>query len=171
MFSNPDRDDFAELARIAGIALFLIALFLPSVTNGYVQSPADYLITRDAYHGWVCAGWTLYGTIAFVGSLLGPDGPNGWAVFFMISGWISPLVVFGILIGSDKAKRVVARIIPVLLLAPWIVFAWPESGWGPGPFRPLIGHYVWTLSCMLIFTPQYLTIFAGRTGTKAPDES
>ena len=145
MFSNLDLDDFINLGRIAGIVLFVIALLLPGVHMG-----------AESYEGIACAGWTLYGTVAFFGSLFGPDGPNGFALFFMISGWIAPLVAVGMLIDSDKTKRVIAMALPGLMLAPWVVFAWHDSGWASVSIHPLIGHYVWTVGCLLIFTPSTL---------------
>jgi hypothetical protein len=173
MFENLDRDDVANLAKIIGIIFFIVSFFLPAVTTGYAQSPADYWITSNAYYGLACAAWTLSGTVGFIVSLFGTDGPNGAAFFYMISGWMAPLViVFGIFLDSNKAKRIVAKVLPPLLVAPWLFFAWPVSGWGAAPFRPLIGHYVWAVGCLLIFTPQYARMLGAtcKRGDKAPDE-
>ena len=146
MFSDLNSDDFAKLGKIAGIALFLIAFFLPGVHEG----PNDY-------SGLACAAWTLSGTASFIASVFGPDGPNGFLFFFMVSGWISPLAIVGVFIRSEKARRVIAKTILLLLAGPWIVFAWPQSGWGAVEIHPAFGHYVWTAGCLLIFTPEYFT--------------
>jgi hypothetical protein len=173
MFNDLDSNDFAKLARLVGIVLFVASFFLPAVTDHYAMSRADYLTVNDAYHGWACVGLTLYGTVGLIGSFFGPNRLEGTFLFFVISGWITPLViVFGIFLGSNKAKRRVAKILPLLLIAPWPVFAAPNTGWGPGPFRPLIGHYVWTLGCLLIFTPQYAKMLSvtSKEGDEASDE-
>jgi hypothetical protein len=173
MFENLDRDDAANLAKIVGIIFFIVSFFLPAVASGYAHSPSDYLIASDAYHGWACAAWTLYGTVMFIGSLIGHDRQDGSAFFFMVSGWITPLViVFGIFLGGIRAKRRAAKALAFLLIAPWLFFAIPESGWGPGPFRPLIGHYVWTLGCLLTFTPQYAWMLSvtSKESDEAPGE-
>jgi len=150
MFSNLDSDDYAKLGRIAGIVLFAVAFVLPAVHEG----PNDY-------DGFACAAWSISGGISFFGSFFGPDGPNGFGFFFMLSGLIAPLVAAAIFIPSDKFKRLLAKTIPFLLVAPWIVFGWRDSGgWGTVTLQPLIGHYVWTAGCLLIFTPEYVLMFA-----------
>jgi hypothetical protein len=151
MLSNLDADDLVNLGRIVGLVLVGIAFLLPGVHDG-----------ATVYHGWACAAWTLYGTIAFFARLFSPDGPDGWGLFFMISGWITPMALIGAFIESKKAKRRMAGILPVLLVAPWIVFAWPNSGWGALALRPSVGHSVWTAGCLLIFTPEYRAFFAGK---------
>jgi len=173
MLSNLDRDDLARLGKFAGIVLFLASFALPGVTTGYAMSRADYLFTSNAHYGVACAAWTLYGTAGLIGSLFGSTPPDAGGFFFAVSGWITPLVaVFGIFIDSKKAKRRVAKALPFLLVAPLLFFASPESGWGPGPFRPLIGHYVWTLGCLLIFTPQYASMLglANKESDETPQE-
>jgi len=118
MFSDLDRDDVFKLIRIFGIVFFVLSFFLPAVTTGYAVSPADYFIASDAYHGWACAAWTLYGTVMFIGSLIGHDRQDGSAFFFMVSGWITPLViVFGVFLGSIRAKRRAAKALTFLLIA------------------------------------------------------
>lgn len=77
----------------------------------------------------------------------------------MLSALISPLVVVGIFLNQQRLNRLLATIIPLLLMAPWIVFAWPEHGWGAVSLHPLIEHYMWTAGCLLIFTPQYIAMF------------
>lgn len=156
----------ANVARIIGIIFFVVSFFLPAATDGPAESFRDYLFASGAYHGWSCAAWTLYGTVAFVASLFGPDRVDGSLYFFMISGWITPIVAFGIFIDNEKAKRTVAGILPFLMLFPWLFFATRNPGWGPGPFRPIIGHYVWTVGCLLIFAPEFakmLTALKGET--------
>ena len=158
MFSNLDSDDFASMGRIAGIALFAIAFLLPGVGEG-----------PNCYYGWACAAWTLSGTASFIASIFGPDGPGGGGFFFMVSGWITPLVLFGIFINSDKVKRGVAKALPILLVVHWIVFGWPDSGWGATGIHPRVGHYIWTVGCLLIFTPEYATILAATKKGKDSD--
>ena len=156
MFSDLNSNHFVRLGKLVGVILFVVSLFLPSVTTGYALSRADYFFSSDAYHGWACAAWTLWGTVGVIPSIFGANAPDGPSLFFIVSGWITPLVlVFGLFLGSRKARRRMAKVLPFLLVAPFLFFASPQSGWGPGPFRPLIGHYVWTLGCLLIFTPQY----------------
>lgn len=151
MFSDMDSDDYARLGKILGIVLFVVAFFLPAVHEG----PNDY-------DGFACAAWSISGGIGFFGSIFSQDKSDGLGFFFMLSGLIAPLVTLGIFIPSQRFKRLLAICIPLLLVAPWIVFAWPESGWGAVTLRPLIGHYVWTAGCLLIFTPEYVEIFAGK---------
>ncbi|MGA2650654.1 MAG: hypothetical protein ABSF28_09030 [Terracidiphilus sp.] len=169
MFDRLDRDDFANVAKIIGAIILVVSLFLPAVTPGYPQSLRDYLVTNDAYHGWACVAWTLWGSVAFIASLFNPSG-QGVNFFFVVSGWITPLVVvFGAVADNITAKRRFARALPFLMVFPFLFFASPEPGWGPGPFRPLIGHYVWTVGCLLIFTPQYAGML--RSKRKNDNES
>jgi hypothetical protein len=58
-------------------------------------------------------------------------------------------------------------VLPFLLIAPWIVFAWSDDA--GVQIRPIIGHYIWTAGCLLIFTPEYVTIFAPRKKVKNAD--
>jgi hypothetical protein len=174
MFEDLDRDDVANLAKIVGIIVFIVSFFLPAVTMGYAQSPADYLITSDAYPGWACAAWTLSGTAGFIANLFGPDRVIGGMFFYVISGWITPLVIiFALFPDHNKAKRIVAKVLPFLMVVPLLFFASAiNSGWGPNSLRPLIGHYVWTVGCLLIFTPQYAWMLGSRSKERdeAPDE-
>jgi hypothetical protein len=174
MFSDMDSNDFAKLGRLVGIVLFVASFFLPAVTSGYAISRVDYLFASDAYHGWACAAMTLFGSLGLIASLFGSSRPDAAAdFFFVVSGWITPLVfVFAFFPVSNTAKRIVATTLPFLLVVPLLFFASPESGWGPGPFRPLIGHYVWTVGCLLIFTPQYAGMLGAtsKEGSEAPDE-
>jgi hypothetical protein len=151
MFSDLDSDDFAKLGKIAGAGLFAISFFLPGVHVG-----------PNYDSGLTCATWTLSGTASFIASVFGPDGPNGFLFFFMVSGWISPLAIVGVFIRSEKARRVIAKAILLFLAVPWIVFAWPQSGWGAVEIHPAFGHYVWTAGCLLIFTPEYFTILTPK---------
>jgi hypothetical protein len=163
MFSDLDSDDYAKLGRIAGIVLFAVAFVLPAVHEG----PNDY-------DGFFCAAWSISGGIGFFASLFGPDGPSGLGFFFMLSGLIAPLVAAGLFIPSDKFKRLLAKTIPFLLVAPWIVFGWPDTGgWGTVTLHPLIGHYVWTAGCLLIFTPEFVALFTAtrEKGDDSPEEA
>jgi len=157
MFSNLDLDNFGNLGRIAGIALFAVAFVLPGVHGG-----------QTSYSGFECAWITLVATPSWFASLR--DRSNGDLSFLlMVSGWIAPLVLLGAVIKSEKVKRGVAKILPVLLLAPWVVFAWPQSGWGAVPIHPGIGHYVWTAGCLLIFTPEYVAMLSPTKKDKNED--
>jgi hypothetical protein len=151
MFSDLNSDDYVKLAKIAGAALFAISFFLPGVHVG-----------PNYDSGLTCAAWTLSGTASFIASVFGPDGPNGFLFFFMVSGWISPLAIVGVFIRSEKAKRVIAKTILLFLAVPWIVFAWPQSGWGAVEIHPAFVHYVWTVGCLLIFTPEYFKILTPK---------
>ena len=157
MYSNLNFHDFAKLCRITGIALFVAALLLPGVREG-----------ANSYPGWFCALETLYWTATFVAMLFHQERSLGLSFYMMISGWISPLVLFGLIAWSGRIKRSVARILPLLLLAPWIVFAWWPND-GGGQIRPSVGHYIWTASCLLIFTPEYVTMFAPKKKAKDAD--
>lgn len=171
MFEDLDRDDVANLAKIVGIIVFIVSFFLPAVTTGYVHSPADHHMTNNVTKGWECAEFTLFGTV----ELFARDPSSGWVdVFYMVSGWISPLVlIFAIFPDRSNAKRMVAKALPFLLVVPLLFFASATTErWSPGPFRPLIGHYVWTVGCLLIFTPQYARMLGliSRESNEAPDE-
>jgi hypothetical protein len=174
MFSDLDSDDFTKLGKVAGIVLFAVSFVLPAVTSGRAVSRADYFFASDAYHGFACAGLTLFGTVGFIRSLFGPDRIDGSPIFFVISGWITPLVlIVGIVLPSVRAKRIVAMILPFLLTAPFLFFATSDTGGrGSVPLRPLIGHYVWTLGCLLIFTPQCARMLGltGKIGDEGADE-
>jgi hypothetical protein len=146
MFLNPGSRDFAKLGRIAGIVLFVVAFLLPAVREG-----------ANDYPGWFCAVETLYWNATFFAMLLHHERSVGWFFFMMVSGWIAPLVLFGLIAWSSRIKLGVAIIVPFLLLAPWIVFVLPN---GSGPIRPSIGHYIWTTGCLLAFTPEYVKILA-----------
>jgi len=156
MFSKLDSDDFANLGRLTGIALFLLAFLLPATDGG-----------QTGYYGWACAAWTLFGTASFIASLFGPNRANGLGFFLMVSGWITPLVLLGIFISSNRVRRGIAKILPVLLLVPWIVFS--DPGWGVTGIHPRVGHYIWTVGCLLIFSPEYATIFVGIKKGKNSD--
>src|SRR5271166_4823265 len=133
MFSDLDRNDFANLAKVVGIILFVASFFLPAVATTYAHSPTDYLITKDAYPGWYCAAMTLLLEVR----LFATDPSNGAAAdfFFVVSGWITPLVfVFAMFPDRNKAKRIIAKALPLLLVAPLLFFASAtKSDWGPDP--------------------------------------
>jgi hypothetical protein len=115
----------------------------------------------------------LWGSIAFIASLFNPSGQNGINFFFVVSGWITPLVVvFGVVVDNITAKRRFARVLPFLTVFPFLFFANPESGWDAQALRPLVGHYVWSLGCLLIFTPQYARMLGvtSKEGDEAPDK-
>lgn len=136
-----DSHDFAKWGRIGGVALFVVAFLLPGVREG-----ANY------YPGWECAVETLFGTRSLVAMLSHHERFDDWTLYFVAAGWISPLVLFGLVAWSARIKRWVAAVLPPLLVVPWMVFAWPEGG---VQIRPCIGHYIWTAGCLLIFTPEY----------------
>jgi hypothetical protein len=148
MFSNLESYHIAKLGRIAGIAMFVIAFLLPGVRAG-----------ADNYPGWFCAWETLCWTANFVATLSHHERSAGFDFVMMVSGWITPLVLLGLIAWVGRARRAVAKILPFFLLAPWIVFALPQDKF---QIRPSIGHYIWTAGCLLIFTPEYVTILAPK---------
>jgi hypothetical protein len=154
--SNPKSNHFAKVCRIAGIVLFVVAFLLPAVREG-----------ANSYPGWFCAVETLYWTATFVAMLYHHERSLGPSFYMMISGWISPLVLLGLIPWTGRIRRSVTMVLPFLLIAPWIVFAWPgQSGF---QIRPTIGHYIWTAGCLLIFTPEYVTLFKPRKKIKNED--
>jgi len=157
MFPKFDSNDFAKWGRIVGIALFAAAFLLPGVHLG-----------QNSYSGLECAWETLCFTATFFATLSRHERSEGWSLFMMVSGWITPLVLFGLVAWSGKIKRGVAMILPFFLLAPWLVFALTD---GAESIRPSFGHYIWTVGCLLIFTPEYAAIIASlkkvkNTGTE-----
>jgi hypothetical protein len=145
MFTNLGSHCFARIGWIAGMALFAVAFLLPSVRDGATHYP-----------GWVCAWETLCWTVSFFATVRDKQ-LEWWSFYMMVSGWISPLVLFGLIAWSGRIKRGIAKVLPFLLLAPWAVFALSN---GADPIRPSIGHYIWTAGCLLIFSPEYVTILA-----------
>jgi len=152
MFSNLDRDDFANIGKVVGIALFVIAFLFPAVHEG-----------SSEYRGFECAYITA--TTA-LGMILSRGGsPSSAEQLFdlaiIVSGAISPLIVMSFFFRSPGVRRVFAIAVFVLMIAPCIVFGMSreQSGFGSSEaIRPLIGHYFWMIGGVLIFAPELVGI-------------
>jgi hypothetical protein len=147
-----------RLVRIAGLIAFVLAFFLPAVSD------------RDrtnVYKGWQCAALTL-------GSVVHPlDGRslssfnvrqddliNG--ILFTLDGWVNPLVVAYLILlmfrGLRRTRRVLTWAILVCMVDCWIVI-------GMG-LVPLIGHFLWAGGILLILSPELLDSFQVQKATE-----
>jgi hypothetical protein len=132
----------AKNLGLTGFVLFILSFALPAITT-----TAGMRLMH--LYGWYCAMWTAFSSYVFVVDLR--HGFVEAAFLEMVSGWISPLVIAGIVIRSTRFKQVLAVVVPLLMIAPWMIF----SADGGQEARPLLGHYVWMLGCILVFAPEY----------------
>jgi hypothetical protein len=143
----------ANLAKLAGILLFVTAFFLPAVRPGRQQAPM---------RGYECALMTvedLGETVMHPLSLFMPGDASGaeFNLCTALSGIISPLVILSFVVFPPRLRRAIAITVLVLMLAPWALFAMPEEG--TGRIVPLIGHYLWMIGGIVIFTPEFVALY------------
>jgi len=125
-----------RIARILGYLVFLAAFFLPAVR----QVTASGAGAPEVYQGWFCAWITLINT-------LNHEFWHSTAFLAILSGWINPLMLLYVAFlfsrGLGAARRVIAVIILLFMIATWIYFRLV-------PLVPLIGHVLWIVGILMI---------------------
>lgn len=131
-----------RVLRIAGLALFVAAFFLPAVRNGEAGPGSGPIL------GWVCAMFAGAASASIAHPVSAWQGKDlAGALCLMLSGWVNPLVLIYLLLSLwsklVRARRIVAVAILICLVAAWVFFA-------KAPMVPLIGHFLWVGGALLI---------------------
>jgi hypothetical protein len=130
------------IARILGYLVFLAAFFLPAVRQ--VTTPGAGV--PEVYKGWFCAWITIINT-------LNRESWQSKESLAILSGWINPLMLLyvGFLFSRRlrTARRVIAVIILLFMIATWTYFAL-------APLVPLIGHVLWIVGILLIVAGDFV---------------
>jgi hypothetical protein len=134
-----------RIVRLAGIAVFVVAFFLPAVrdphtTSGPVSIPMS---------GWMCATVAISASAGILhlasGTTQGKDLLG--ACCLILSGWVNPLVIlylfFCIWRKFVLIRRVLAVAILICFVATWVFFV-------KAPMVPLIGHFLWVAGALMI---------------------
>jgi hypothetical protein len=136
----------ARFVRIAGLAAFAVAFFLPAVRE-----------RSNVYEGWQCAAITLGSVIhPFEGLSVHVRAVDVLAgIPFILDGWVNPLMAAYLIMlmfrGFLRTRRVLSCAILVCLISCWVVI-------GTG-LVPLIGHFLWAGGILLILSPEFLGLF------------
>jgi hypothetical protein len=134
-----------RIVRLAGIALFVVAFFLPAVRDAHTTSGPVSL----PMSGWMCATVAISASAGILhlvsGAMQGKDLLG--AACLILSGWVNPLVVlylfFCIWRKFVRIRRVLAEAIVICFVATWIFLV-------KAPMVPLIGHFLWVAGALMI---------------------
>ncbi len=136
----------AWVLRFIGLAVFVLAFFLPAVRTGAPGPDATL------FPGWKCASIALTETVGLFGKSV-PWPPPLPILLVIFSGWINPLVVLVLLTGFFARLRVLRRVLGIFVLlcmvATWWFFALQKVA-------PLIGHWLWIAGALAILAPDAL---------------
>jgi hypothetical protein len=134
-----------RILRAVGIAVFVVAFFLPAVrdphtTSGPVSLPMS---------GWMCATVAISASAGILhlasGTMQGKDILG--MLCLILSGWVNPLVLlylfFCIWRKLVRIRRVLAVAILVCFAATWVFLV-------KAPMVPLIGHFLWVAGALMI---------------------
>ncbi len=138
-----------QIVRLVGIALFVVAFFLPSARDAGAGPGSGPMI------GWMCAlvaGSAIAGIFHLTSS--GLQGKDVLGVICLIlSGWVNPLMLLYLLFRIwrkfVRIRRVLAVAILVCFAATWVFFF-------KSAMIPLIGHFVWVVGAMVILVGEVL---------------
>jgi len=141
------------IVRLVGIAIFVLAFFLPAVHS------ADSGPGSGPYTGWGCAVVALSAS-AGIAHLFAAgawqDKESLGALCLVLSGWINPLVILYLLFSIWKrlvvVRRTIAGVILVCIVATWVFFA-------KAPMYPLVGHFLWIGGILIVLSPEAVAIF------------
>ena len=144
------------IVRLVGIAIFVVAFFLPAV-RGAETGPGS-----GPYIGWTCAVVAISASAGiphlFTAGAMHDKETLG-ALCIILSGWINPLVGLYLLFSIWKKLVVVRRVVAVAMLvgmvATWVFFV-------KAPMYPLIGHYLWIGGILIVLSPEAVALFRGR---------
>ena len=143
------------VCRLAGLAIFVLAFFLPGVSSG---APGD--LTATVYPGYKCASLALSETMTLFGKAVQGTPPlAAWMLTF--SGWLNPLIGIVLILSFWRralmARRIVGVLVILCMVSSWTFFAEEK-------LTPLIGHYLWIVGALLILLPDVLP---GREAQRA----
>ena len=151
----PQSEDFRLAARgrwvrVAGLAVYILAFFLPAVRDRAPAGAPD--ISGNAYKGWFCAVVTL--TNSFSRDVWTSNG-----FLAILSGWINPLIlVYLILLLRQRLvwpRRIVASAVVAFMFDTWVYFAVANM-------VPLIGHELWIVGALMILAGEIVRKKAPR---------
>jgi hypothetical protein len=133
------------IVRLAGLAIFVAAFFLPAVRSPGTGSGSGPML------GWMCAlvAASATGGIfhASAATIQGKDVLG--IVCLILSGWVNPLVVlylvFSIWSSLVRIHRALAAAILICLVATWVFLF-------KAPMIPLVGHFLWVAGAFLILS-------------------
>lgn len=134
-----------RIVRLAGIALFVAAFFLPAVRDAHTASGTVPL----PMSGWVCATVAISASagIPHLASGTGQAKDLPGALCLILSGWVNPLMlmylVFCIWRKFVRIRRVLAVAILLCFIATWVFLI-------EAPMVPLIGHFLWVAGALMI---------------------
>jgi len=146
----PEASSYRKLfliARILGIAVFVIAFLLPACRLG-PDAPGS-----NIFPGWKCASVALTETTALFGKAVTWPIPEP-VVLVVLSGWINPIILLVLILSVVPRVSIVRRFMGVIVLismvGTWVFFAQEK-------LTPLIGHFLWIAGAILILLPEVLT--------------
>jgi len=149
-FFMPEASSYRKLfliARILGIAVFVIAFLLPACRLG-PDAPGS-----NIFPGWKCASVALTETTALFGKAVTWPIPEP-VVLVVLSGWINPIILLVLILSVVPRVSIVRRFMGVIVLismvGTWVFFAQEK-------LTPLIGHFLWIAGAILILLPEVLT--------------
>jgi hypothetical protein len=129
-----------RICRIAGLALFIVAFFLPACRD----TDSSSLVHAGRLAGWQCA-WLSISMIFDRAALFSP------LFFAFLGGCINPLILIHLLLSFtkrfSKVKKGVAGAVLLCMVSTWVFFI-------VGHFVPLIGHMLWIAGALLILYPE-----------------
>jgi hypothetical protein len=144
-----------RICRIAGLALFIVAFFLPACHD----TDSSSLVHAARLAGWQCA-WLSIFMIFDSGALLSP------LFFAFLGGCINPLIVIYVLLGLTRpfaiTRKALACAVLLCMVSTWVFFV-------VGHFVPLIGHVLWIAGALLILYPEFAAVLPG--GNRAVTEA
>jgi hypothetical protein len=141
------------IVRLVGIAIFVVAFFLPAV-RGAETGPGS-----GPYIGWTCAVVAISASAGiphlFAAGAMHDKETLG-ALCLILSGWINPLVGLYLLFCIWKRLVIVRRVMGVAMLAcmvaTWVFFS-------KAPMYPLIGHFLWIGGILIVLSPEVASLF------------
>lgn len=143
-----------RICWIAGLALFIVAFFLPACHDTDHSS----LVGVTRLVGWQCA-WLSVSMIFDSGTLFSSLS------FAFLSGCINPLIVMYLLLNLTRRFAIMRRALAIAVLlcmvSTWVFFVVAH-------FVPLIGHVFWIAGALLILYPEFAALLHGskRTATE-----
>jgi hypothetical protein len=134
-------------SRLLGLAIFVLAFFLPAVRNG-AASDASAVV----YIGYKCATLALSETASLFGKAV-QGRPPLEAYLLAVSGWLNPLILIDLALSPWRkalpVRRVVGAMVVLCMVAAWWFFARMS-------LTPLRGHFLWIAGALLIILPDVL---------------
>jgi hypothetical protein len=144
-----------KVCRIAGLALFTAAFFLPACRD----TENGGFLHAARFAGWECA-WLSISMIFDRSAVLSP------LFFAFLGGCINPLILIYLLIDVTKrfakVQKALCAAVLLCMIATWAFFVLAH-------FVPLIGHMLWIAGALLILYPEFATLFRPNHNPTAAD--